>query len=206
MRFDFAGNDSVIDLGEDFVSCFGGTAIRYIDANIFRFKYYKNCYCCGYCKDECCSYGVDVDIENVNRLLAYADRLEAYAGINRERWFDAEVVCDSEYAGGAYRRTRVVDGKCIFLNREQNGCRIHSFCIDNLIDFHSLKPVVSCLFPVTFDRKILRPSEEVETAELVCLSDCGSLYEGVRNDLGFYFGEKFLSIMDSLSMATSARR
>ena len=48
-------------------------------------------------------------------------------------------------------RTQVKDGRCVFLNRQARGCKVHSYCLDKGLDYHLLKPLVSILFPVTFD-------------------------------------------------------
>lgn len=190
----------VVDLGCDFVSILGGVKVRYIDVNIFKYLYYRNCMCCAHCNDECCSYGVDIDLENIERLLEYREQLSLFSGVPVSEWFVGDVVYDEEFAGGGYRRTGVVNGRCVFVSRDGRGCSIHAFCVALGIDFHYLKPVVSCLFPLTFDGMLLHPSDEVEDAELVCLDPCGSLYEGVRGDLRFYFGDDFIDVLDKLQV------
>jgi hypothetical protein len=113
-------------------------------------------------------------------------------------WFTQERWPDSEFPGGSYARTQVVNGACVFLNRAGRGCSIHSFCLERGLDFHELKPMVSCLFPVTFDNGLLLPSDDVEDDSLICLNSGPGLYRGVRSDLSYYFGEAFVSELDEL--------
>ena len=58
--------------------------------------------------------------------------------------------------------------------------------------------MISCLFPVTFDNGVLQPSDEVEDNSLICLNRGPGLYQGVRSDLSYYFGEAFVSELDEL--------
>jgi hypothetical protein len=58
--------------------------------------------------------------------------------------------------------------------------------------------MVSCLFPVTFDNGLLLPSDDVEDDSLICLNSGPGLYQGVRSDLSYYFGEGFVSALDEL--------
>ena len=59
--------------------------------------------------------------------------------------------------------------------------------------------MVSCLFPITFgDNGLLQPSDEVEDNALICLGSGPGLYQGVRSDLSYYFGEAFVSELDRL--------
>ncbi len=56
-----------------------------------------------------------------------------------------------KFPGGASGRTQTRGGACIFLDRTRRGCKIHAYCLANGIDYHLLKPMVSTLFPVTFE-------------------------------------------------------
>jgi hypothetical protein len=92
----------------------------------------------------------------------------------------------------------MIDGACVFLSRAGRGCLIHSFCLEQGMDFHDLKPMVSCLFPVTFGSGLLQPSDDVEDDSLICLNSDPELYQGVRSDLSYYFGEALVSELDEL--------
>jgi hypothetical protein len=44
---------------------------------------------------------VDVAVAERDRILAHADLLEPIVGVPRERWFQATVVPDEDFPGGA---------------------------------------------------------------------------------------------------------
>jgi hypothetical protein len=176
----------------------GAPVLDRVDTAIFVKRYFMNCMECSYCFDSCCQYGVDVDVENVARLDARAPEIAAYTGVPRERWFTGEWTTDREFPGGSQTRTRVEDGACVFRNRQGRGCTIHSFALDRGIDYHELKPMVSVLFPVTFDGGLLHPSNEIADRSLQCIDDGPSLYQGVRGEIGWYFGAALVAELDEL--------
>jgi hypothetical protein len=169
-----------------------------VDLAIFARTYFTHCMAHPTCGDWCCSHGVDVDEPNVARILEHADALERFTGIPRARWFDDMVRRSDEFPGGAHRRTRKEDGGCVFLDRGARGCRIHAFCLAEGLDYHLLKPMVSTLFPITFDEGLLHPSEEVRDHTLVCRDEGPTLYRGVRDELLHYFGPELVLELDAL--------
>lgn len=192
----------IIELEKKFVCRFGAPAIDKIDTNIFVYKYFGHCMQCDFCKDECCSHGVDVDKENVERILAVKAELERFVQIPPSEWFKSEYVQDAEFPGNSYTRTNARDGKCVFIDARNRGCLIHKFCISKKIDFHLLKPIVSCIFPVTFDDGLLHPMTEMEEKDFICMTDHMNLYQGVKTDLEYYFGNEFITILDGLERRT----
>ena len=192
-------------LSRPYVARMGAPTLDRVDPAIFRERYFMHCMQHPTCEDWCCSHGVDVDEENVARLLARADELEAATGIDRSRWFrPGAATRDPEFPGGAYRRTAVEDGACVFLDRASRGCRIHAFCLARGVDYHELKPLVSTLFPLTFDEGLLHASDEVHDRSLVCLTPEGpTLYRGVRDELADTFGPELVAELDALERAES---
>ncbi len=154
---------------------------------------------CSYCHDSCCQYGVDVDAVNVARLQAHAPDLEHFTGVPRDRWFTGEWTSDSELPGGRHTRTRVEDGACVFRSREGRGCSIHSYALARGVDYHELKPMVSALFPITFDDGLLHPSTEIVDGSLQCSGDGPTLYQGVRSEIAWYFGDTLAAELDALN-------
>lgn len=181
----------------------GRPALEYVDISIFKEKYFKDCLQCNFCHDSCCQYGVDVDVLNMRKISQHAVELEAYIGIQRSHWFTGRIVSDDDYPGGNFGRTQVIDNACVFLNREQRGCKLHSFCIDNGLDYHELKPFISSLFPLTFDHGLLHPCREVEEDELICSGEGYSLYRGVRDELAYYYGQELVSELDEFERKLS---
>jgi hypothetical protein len=177
-----------------------------VDTAIFMRTYFVDCLKCSYCHDSCCQYGVDVDAENVARLEACAAEVERDTGVPRDRWFTGEWTSDAEFPGGRYTRTRIEDGACVFRSRAGRGCTIHSFALARGTDYHELKPMVSVLFPVTFDAGLLHPSTEITDRSLRCYGDGPTLYRGVRGEIGWYFGSALVDELDTLESGALAGR
>ncbi len=188
-------------LQNSYSSRYGVPIISRVETSIFVQKYFTYCMECTLCHDACCFWGVDVDVENAKRIQIYADALEAYIGIPYTQWFETSRP-DAELPGGGCTRTQVVNGACVFLSRTGQGCLLHSFAIENDLDYHILKPMVSSLFPLTFGEGSLMPAGEVEDNSLICLGSGQTLYRGVRGELAHYFGQGLISELDEVEAAT----
>jgi hypothetical protein len=169
-----------------------------VDTAIFVHRYFMRCMDCSYCFDSCCQYGVDVDATNVERLRAHVPELERYTGVPAARWFSDEWTQDAEFPGGRHTRTRVEDGACVFRSRKGRGCMIHSYALERGIDYHQLKPMVSALFPVTFDDGLLHSSNEIIDRSLQCIDDGPTVYRGIRHEIAWYFGAELVEELDRL--------
>ena len=189
---------SAIALERDYPSIFGAPVIRAVDNDIFALRYFTHCMECGFCNDQCCNYGVDIDAANMERLRTLGPAFEAFAGTPQNEWFTPEIVADAEFPSGAHGRTRAVGGKCVFADRKGRGCKIHAYCLENSLDYHLYKPMVSILFPLTFEHGALVPSPEAVDGSLICSGDGPSLYDGVRDELAHFFGEQLIAALDTL--------
>jgi len=188
----------IVDLKRSYTARYGAPTITQIAVEIFQLRYFTHCMSCKFCGDWCCSYGVDIDVENVARVLEHKDELEARLKIPASEWFLGEPDEHPDYPGGACLRTNTVDGKCVFLNRQSRGCHLHAFALEKGLDYHDLKPVLSTTFPLTFDDGVLHVMDEVEDGTLVCLGDGPTLYRGVRPELEYYFGAAFVKELDEI--------
>jgi hypothetical protein len=185
-------------LSRPYTTRWGAPTVDRVDDAIFKQKYFVGCMDCTYCFDSCCQYGVDVDGNNVERLKGHQKQLEQVTGHKMETWFSDEWNDDKEFPGGRQTRTRVIDGACVFRNRQGRGCLIHKYCLDSGIDYHELKPLVSTLFPLTFDYGLLHPSTEIHEKSLQCYGDGPTLYEGTRDEVLWYFGQGLVDELDAL--------
>ncbi|HTT98540.1 MAG TPA: hypothetical protein VMF58_10855 [Rhizomicrobium sp.] len=192
---------NVVALKREHPSIFKAPILREVDMRIFALRYFTHCMSCGFCDDQCCSYGVDIDEANAKKLLALGKDFDAFVGVPRAEWFTEESIEDLEFPSGRYRRTQTRGSHCVFHKKDGRGCLIHAYCIDNGLDYHVYKPMVSILFPLTFNYGRLEPSSEVIDKSLVCASEGPSLYEGVRDELAYYFGQGLLDELDALSVA-----
>ena len=64
---------------------------------------------------------------------------------------------------------------------------------------YALKPLVSTLFPVTFEHGVLTASNELADGSLVCAGDGPTLYAGARDELHYYFGAALVAELDRLA-------
>ena len=189
---------TVVRLSRNYVCVQGAPVIHAVDTDIFRLTYFMYCMACGFCDDQCCSYGVDIDIGNVMRLAALGEDFSSRIAAPLSEWFTAEAVDDAEFPTGRHLRTQVRDGKCVFRARGARGCTIHAYALEKGIDYHDLKPIVSTLFPATFEQGVLVPSSEVLDGSLICTGAGPSVYEGARGELAYYFGSEFVAELDAL--------
>lgn len=185
----------MIALSRPYICTLGAPQIDRVDERIFILRYYANCVACGFCGDQCCSYGVDIDAANIDRLLGLGAEFARFIGIPAAGWFTAGSTVDSEFPSGAYARTQTHQGKCVFASPAR-GCRIHAWCVQQGLDHHVYKPLVSTLFPLTFEYGALVPSEEVIAGSLICSQRGVTLYQGVRTELAYYFGASLVTELD----------
>lgn len=183
---------------------YGAPTITTVDPAIFRRRYFTHCLECTFCHDACCTYGVDYDRRVRENLERHADALEAFTGIARARWFSGVEMPDATMPGGGSIRTAVERDACVFLNRESRGCWIHAYALRAGVDYHDLKSIVDCLFPLTWEGTELGPSAEVVDASLICLDTGPTLYRGVREELRYYFGAGLVTELDALEPAVTA--
>jgi hypothetical protein len=188
---------SVIRLSRDYTCVQGAPVIHSVDDAIFSLRYFTRCMACTFCKDGCCDHGVDIDVANRDRLLA-DEAFAARIPVPREAWFTVDVVADPEFPSGAYVRTATRNGVCVF-RAPGRGCAIHAYAMETGIDYHLLKPMVSTLFPATFDYGVLGPSGEVADGSLICAGEGPTVYEGARGELAYYFGDAFVGELDGLA-------
>lgn len=186
-------------LSRAYAARFGAPVISRVDREIFELRYFTRCMQCGFCADACCFHGVDVDTANVARILAHAPVLERHVGRPAGEWFTGDYERDPEFPGGAYTRTAVREGACVFLSRETRGCLLHRYSLEAGLDYHDLKPMVSALFPITFGDGVLYAADEVHDGTLVCAGAGPTLYEGLRDELAYYFGPALVAELDQLA-------
>jgi len=189
---------SVVALAAPHVCVFKAPVLDSVDTRIFALRYFARCTGCGFCNDQCCSYGVDIDAENAERVLGLGEAFAQSVGVPKQEWFDAQLIADCEFPSGRYRRTTTRGGHCVFHRQGGRGCLIHAWCLEQGLDYHLYKPMVSTLFPLTFDYGCLKPSNEVIDGSLVCAAQGPSLYQGARDELAYYFGADLIAELDAM--------
>ena len=194
----------IIKLSRNYKAIYGVPFIERVDSIIFHAKYISHCFSCDYCNDWCCQHGVDIDIENMSRIMEMAETIEEYVGINRAEWFTRTMTDDLEFPGEKHGRTAIRGRGCVFLDPAERGCLLHRYAIEHEMDYHVIKPMISSLFPLTFDQGLLHGMTEVEDGTIICKSDFGeTLYRGVRNELHYYWGDEFVDELDKIEQDIS---
>lgn len=171
--------------------------LKQVDTDIFRLRYFGRCLQCTFCQDSCCQYGCDVNLAERDRILAVKDELRPFVGPPPEQWFKSEVHTDPDYETGQYVRANTVNGACAFLSPHGRGCGIHAFALKTGRDYHRIKPLVCWLFPVTWDKGLLRPSYDV-TDDLACRNMGESLYTYAREEIEVVFGAALVKELDAI--------
>lgn len=197
---------AVLDLPRPFPSRYGVPVLRAVEAAIFTRRYFTHCLACTFCHDWCCQFGVDVDLLHYPRILEHADGLETLVGIPRDQWFERDPDPDPEMPGGGSRRARVRDGACVFLDRRGRGCHLHAYAAVHGIDYHDLKSIIDCLFPLSFGDGVLCTAQEVDDGDLVCLDQGPTLYRGLREEVRYYFGDECVAALDAVESTVLGRR
>jgi len=193
----------IVGLSRAYTARYGAPSISLVAVDIFQLRYFTKCMSCNFCNDWCCSFGVDIDVDNVSRVLKHKTELEVRLKVPASEWFTGEPEEHPDYPGGACVRTNTVDGKCVFLDRRERGCHLHAYALEKGFDYHDLKPVLSTLFPLTFDEGVLHVMDEVDDRSLVCLGAGPTLYRGVRAELAYYFGVDFVAELDEIEAVHS---
>jgi Fe-S-cluster containining protein len=183
----------------------GVMVVERIDTRLFIDTYFAACMDCTFCHDLCCQYGATVEMPLKEAILARAEELEPVIGRPSSEWFDDEFQEDSDYAGGGYVRTRVYDGRCVFLNRKGRGCLLHSHALTHGIPVHEIKPLACNLFPIGWGDGALTVPPEIDERELICLGPGPTLYRSARADVLYYYGSELIQELDSMEAEELAK-
>ncbi|UCC84872.1 MAG: DUF3109 family protein [Gemmatimonadota bacterium] len=104
------------------------------------------------CGGHCCRHGVYVSLPERDRILEYADRVQALMDgtqtADTTQWFEDSIEQDEDYPGGLCVGTATYEGKCVFLNAE-GLCVLQA--LEPQLDLPAgerLKPFYCRLFPL----------------------------------------------------------
>ena len=187
---------TIISLSKEYV--FGNVAISFVHRDIFLKQYFARCLECNFCHDWCCSFGADIDIQNVEKIQQHREEILPFVRPPEAEWFEAEYAYYEEYAGSQYTRINTQGPRCMFISKDQRGCGLHRYAISKQMDYHEIKPLVCILFPLSFGEGILSLAAELEDNSLVCSGSGVSAYQSMRNELQYYFGHEFVEELDGI--------
>lgn len=189
-------DSQIIALQKEYVS--GNLGIAFVHRDIFLKSYFARCLECTFCQDWCCSFGADIDIQNVERINQRRDEILPFVRPPEGDWFDPEFTYYEEYAGNQYTRIQVQGPRCVFISKDQRGCGLHRYAIHRGIDYHEIKPLVCILFPLSFEEGVLSVAAELDDHSLVCEGAGESVYRSLRSELEYYLGRGFVEEVDEI--------
>jgi Fe-S-cluster containining protein len=111
------------------------------------------------CGGHCCLHGVYIALPERDKILEYADRVQAVMDgtqtTDTREWFESDILEDHDFPGGLCIGTATYGDKCVFLNRD-------GLCVLQLLEpdlklppGERLKPYYCRLFPlVTMDDRL----------------------------------------------------
>lgn len=187
---------SIIPLTKEYVS--GNVSISFVHRDIFLKTYFARCLECHFCHDWCCSFGADVDIQNVEKIQQRREEILPFVRPPEVEWFEAEYAYYEEYAGNQYTRINPQGPRCVFISKDQRGCGLHRYALSKGMDCHEIKPLVCVLFPLSFGEGILSLAPELDDASLICSGSGYSAYQSIRDELEYYFGREFVTELDGV--------
>lgn len=125
------------------------------------------------CESICCSAGVYVDLEEKERILSHREIIKKYLDDTQvkdhARWFDAEVVDDSDFPSGKAVGTEVVDDRCVFLNK-YGRCSLQIAGSEEKLGRWALKPFYCVAFPITIDAGVVTFDDFLDEKSACCTS------------------------------------
>ncbi|HEX6033868.1 MAG TPA: DUF3109 family protein, partial [Anaerolineales bacterium] len=189
-------NGTIIPLSKEYVS--GNLAISFVHRDIFLKTYFARCLECHFCHDWCCSFGADIDIQNVERIEQHREEILPFVRPPEGEWFDGQYTYYEEYAGSMYTRINTQGPRCVFISKDQRGCGLHRYAISKGMDYHEIKPLVCILFPLGFEEGVLLVAPELDDNSLVCAGVGASVYQSLRSEMQYYFGQEFVEELDEI--------
>jgi Fe-S-cluster containining protein len=187
---------NIIPLSKEYLS--GNLAISFVHRDIFLKKYFAHCLQCNFCQDWCCSFGADIDIQNVEKIQQRREEILPFVRPPEGEWFEAQYTYYEEYAGNQYTRINTQGPRCVFISKDQRGCGLHRYAISKQMDYHEIKPLLCILFPLSFGEGILSLAAEMDDNSLICSGLGYSAYQSMRNELEHYFGREFVEELDRI--------
>jgi Fe-S-cluster containining protein len=193
---------NIIPLSREYLS--GNMAISFVHRDIYLKKYFARCLECSSCHDWCCSFGADIDLQNMEKIQQRKEGIMPFVRPPEGEWFDPGYTYYEEYAGNRFTRINTQGPRCVFISKDQRGCGLHRYAISQQMDYHEIKPLVCILFPLSFGEGILSVAPELDDDSLVCSGSGVSAYQSLRSELEYYFGREFVEELDGIEKGVLA--
>ncbi len=175
-----------------------------INPRIIQHRFSNGCSMCN-CYGACCAEGVLLDIEEKERILAYADIIKKYLEPEQEhdaaKWFDNCVECDIDFPSGRCDGTALRNNKCVFLD-SKGLCALQKTAIAEGMNKYTLKPFYCVAFPLVIDGHVLTIDETdfINDPQCWCIVPNGSLtvLDICREEFEYILGSEGLEEIEKI--------
>jgi hypothetical protein len=114
-----------------------------------------------------------VDLGEKKRILSHREIIKKYLDETQlkddTRWFDPEVVEDSDFPSGKAVGTEVVNDKCVFLNKSGR-CSLQIAGTEEKLGRWALKPFYCIAFPITVEDGVVTFDDFLDERSACCTS------------------------------------
>jgi hypothetical protein len=147
------------------------------------------------CTSVCCQDGVYVDLKERDCILEHKEIIKKSMDETQTRdeslWFEQEEEEDSDFVSGHRVGTRVVNGKCAFLDKSGR-CSVQVAAIEEGMPKWALKPTFCILFPLNISGNLLGFDDLLDEEQSCCsISNVFDipLFEACKDELTHILGE-----------------
>ena len=123
------------------------------------------------CDGMCCSFGVYVDTDEYQNILANADSIKKYFDETQTTdvslWFEKEFIADSDFPSGKCIGTEVFNDKCVFLNKNKK-CTLQQMSIAEGKHPWEFKPYFCITYPLAVINKKVEWDNMLDGERICC--------------------------------------
>jgi hypothetical protein len=162
-----------------------------IDTNVFSAKFPERCRF-DLCRSRCCRFGVWVDIEEQETILAnqqlFLPFLRAEAR-DQKTWF-GKTEKDDDCPSGLAIETQEISGACAFFHPD-HGCVLQKGAVEAGLHEWTIKPRFCIMFPLVVSEGELTVDDDMKS--LWCMKEKNRtrpILDAVRKEVEFLFEEE----------------
>jgi Fe-S-cluster containining protein len=146
------------------------------------------------CSSACCEAGVWADLAERDAILEHKELIKRHMdetqSLDDREWFDPEIEEDADFASGWTVGTRVVNDKCVFLDKSGR-CSVQAAASAAGMDRWTLKPLYCVLYPIYVEDGMVGFDDLLQDEHACCSvgkSFSVPLFEACRDELTHLLG------------------
>lgn len=154
------------------------------------------------CSSVCCEGGVFVDLHERDVIIAHRDliarQMDQTQTTDSSRWFEAEVLDDTDFQSGQCVGTRVINDKCAFLDSAGRCCLQNAAAAEGMHKW-AIKPLFCILYPIEISGNTVSFDEMLQEEESCCTIGTPfevPLFKACREELVHIVGEEGYAEME----------